>query len=107
MIEKEASVKVAAYQITNLVPARADYLAPEKIEVRQAEQAWLAKKGDFFVSCSQPAANLIPGLLEPQSDYGLIRYFKFKLVPETGNYFDLYRLETPVSLELVDYKLWK
>jgi hypothetical protein len=107
MIEKEAPVKVAAYQIDNLVPAKADYLAPEKMEVRKEELVLLAKKGDFFVSCSQPAANLIPGLLEPQSDYGLIRYFKFKLVPETGNYFDLYRLETPVSLEFVDYKLWK
>jgi len=107
MIEQEAPVKVAAYRINSLVPASADYLAPEKMEVQKEEQNLLVKKGDFFVSCFQPAANLVPVLLEPQSDYGLIRYFKFKLVPEAGGYFDLYRLESPANLELVDYKLWK
>jgi uncharacterized coiled-coil protein SlyX len=107
MIDKATPVKVAAYHLTDLVPARADYLAPERIEVQKEEQNLLLKRGDFFVSCLQPAANLIPCLLEPQSDYGLIRYFKFKLVPETGDYFAFYRLETPFNLQLVDYKPWK
>jgi len=107
MIDKATPVKVVAYHITDLVPARADYLAPEKIEVQKEEQSLLLKRGDFFVSCFQPAANLIPCLLEPQSDYGLIRYFKFKLVPETGDYFAFYRLEAPSTLQLVDYKPWK
>lgn len=107
MIDKATAVKIAAYRITDLVPARADYLAPEKIEVQKEEQSLLLKRGDFFVSCLQPAANLIPCLLEPQSDYGLIRYFKFKLVPASGDYFAFYRLENPYHLELVDYKPWK
>ncbi|HEK84939.1 MAG: M14 family zinc carboxypeptidase [Candidatus Saccharicenans sp.] len=106
MLEKDASVEVVAYKITDIVPASADYLAPERIEVQPEKIKALFKKGDFFVSCLQPAANLIPCLLEPQSEYGLIRYFKFRLVPEIKDYFAIYRLEEPASWPLIDFENW-
>lgn len=104
MVEKDMAIEATAYRVTEIIPARADYLAPEKIEVQPEKLQLPVKKGDFYVPCLQLAANLIPCLLEPQSEYGLIRYFKFRLVPEAGNRFEIYRVENPVSLPLVDYK---
>ncbi|MCX8160872.1 MAG: DUF2817 domain-containing protein [Candidatus Saccharicenans sp.] len=106
ILEKAAQVEVTGYKTIEVVPARADYLAPEKLEVQPEKLKIPLKRGDFYVSCQQPAANLIPCLLEPQSEYGLIRYFGFKLVPEAGDYFSIYRIEEPVTLPLVDYKSW-
>ncbi|MCR4396421.1 MAG: DUF2817 domain-containing protein, partial [Candidatus Saccharicenans sp.] len=107
MLEKAAAVEAVAYKVLEIVPARADYLAPEKLEVQTEKVKLPLNRGDFFVSCQQPAANLIPCLLEPQSDYGLIRYFMFKLVPEAGDYYSIYRLESQPALPLVDFKNWR
>lgn len=106
MLEKAAPVEVTGYKIVAVVPASADYLAPEKLEVQPEPLKMPFQRGDFYVDCEQPGANLIPCLLEPQSDYGLIRYFRFKLVPEAGDYFAIYRVERPAVLPLVDYKGW-
>jgi len=107
MLEKAASVEAIAYKALEIVPARADYLAPERLVVQTEKVKIPLSRGDFFVSCRQPAANLIPCLLEPQSDYGLIRYFMFRLVPEAGDYYPIYRLETWPDLPLVDFKNWR
>lgn len=107
MVEKAVSVEANVYKVTGIVPARADYLAPEKLEVQTELMKLPVRRGDFYVSCEQPAANLIPCLLEPQSDYGLIRYFKFKLVPEAGDYFAIYRVEAQPVLPVVDFKPWR
>lgn len=106
MLEKAALVQVTGYKITAVVPASADYLAPEKLEIQPELLKMPFKRGDFYIDCEQPGANLIPCLLEPQSDYGLIRYFRFKLVPEAGDYFAIYRVEVPADLPLVGYKGW-
>ena len=106
MLEKAATVEVGIYRVKELVPARADYLPPEKITVELEKQKVALKRGDFIISCEQPGANLIPCLLEPQSEYGLIRYFKFKLVPEVDDYYQVYRLEAPLALSAVDLKNW-
>ncbi|RFT15375.1 MAG: hypothetical protein OP8BY_0484 [Candidatus Saccharicenans subterraneus] len=106
MLERAALVQVTGYKVTAVVPASADYLAPEKLEVQPEQLKIPFKRGDFYIDCEQPGANLIPCLLEPQSDYGLIRYFRFKLVPEAGDYFAIYRVEEPAALPLVGYKGW-
>ncbi|MDH7575014.1 MAG: M14 family zinc carboxypeptidase [Candidatus Saccharicenans sp.] len=106
MLEKAALVEVTGYKVTAVVPASADYLAPEKLEVQSEQLKMPFKRGDFYINCEQPGANLIPCLLEPQSDYGLIRYFRFKLVPDAGDYFAIYRVEVPAVLPLVNYKGW-
>jgi len=99
-------LEVEAYETREVIPARYDYLAPEKIEVEKRSIQTIIKKGDFYVSCAQPAANLIPCLLEPQSDYGFIRYWKFKLVPEKGDIFTFYRLTKGQDLPLIPYRDW-
>lgn len=106
MLEKAVSVEAGIYRVKELIPARADYLAPEKITVELEKQIIPLKRGDYLVPCEQPGANLIPCLLEPQSDYGLIRYFKFRLVPEVEDYYQIYRLEVPMSLPVVELKKW-
>lgn len=106
MLTRDISLDVEAYHITEVVPARYDYLPPEKIDVEKKPLSIVAKKGDYYVACSQAGANLIPCLLEPQSQYGLIRYWAYRLVPEKGDFFAFYRLTRPSSLSLVPYRHW-
>jgi hypothetical protein len=89
---KEAAVQAETYQIKEIVPSTEDYVAPGKIDVDVKSGKITARKGDYFISVEQPAANLIPCLLEPQSEYGLIRYQAFKLVPEKGASFPFVRV---------------
>lgn len=107
IFDKDLPLEVESYQVTNVVPSKYDYLPPEKIEVEKVKIQSLVKKGDFYVACTQPGANLIPCLLEPQSQYGLIRYWSFKLVPEPGNFFSFSRFIGPKALPLIPYKNWK
>ena len=89
---RDDSIDVEIYQINEIVPAKEDYLAPEKIDVTSQTAKTTVKKGDFYVSVAQPGANLIPCLLEPQSEYGLIRYQAYKLVPQKGANFPMVRV---------------
>jgi hypothetical protein len=102
--DRPAEVEISA--ITDIVPAKADYLAPEKIEVEKRTLQTVVKKGDFYVAGAQDAANLIPVLLEPQSDYGFIRYWKYGLVSAKGDIFAFFRLVKPQDLPLVPYRPW-
>lgn len=106
LLTGDVSLEVEAYQVREVIPARYDYLPPQKIEVDKITQAVIARKGDYFVSCIQPAANLIPCLLEPQSDFGFIRYRSFGLVPEAGDYFAFYRVAAPRKLPVIPYRPW-
>lgn len=103
---EDSSLDVEAYKITHIVPSKHDYLAPEEIEVEKKEMKTLIQKGDYYVSCAQPGANLIPSLLEPQVEYGFIRYWKFDLVPEMGDIFSFFRLGKEQKLSVVPYKRW-
>jgi len=100
-------LEVEAYAVAEVIPSREDYLPPEKIEVEKKMLGIVAKKGDYFISCGQAGTNLITNLLEPQSQYGLIRYWSFKLVPEKGDIFAFYRVVKPESLPLILYRSWK
>jgi len=106
MVTKDTTLEVEAYLVSEVVPSKYDYLPPEKIEVEKKGPQIVVKRGDFYVSCDQLGANLIPCLLEPQSEYGLIRYWTLKLVPEKGNFFAFYRLTKPSTLSLVPYRPW-
>ncbi len=103
---KDATIEVAAYEITDLVPAKEDYLPPETIGATRKTTTTIIKKGDLYVDCVQNAANLIPSLLEPQSAYGLIRYFRYGLVPEKGGLFSIYRVEKKQDMPVVPFRPW-
>jgi len=59
------------------------------------------------VTCVQPAANLIPCLLEPQSEFGFIRYWKYGLVPDTGGVFPVFRYTGKTAPSVIPYKPWR
>lgn len=104
---KDVLLEVESYEIGEVVPAEYDYLPPLKIDVNKKTHEMVIKKGDVYVSCAQLGANLIPCLLEPQSQYGFIRYWKFTLVPEEGDIFAFYRITKKQDLPLIPYKDWK
>lgn len=107
ILTADSPLAVEAYQITDLVPAEYDYLPPRVIEVESLPMERIARSGDIYVSCAQPGANLIPCLLEPQSQYGLIRYRRFKLVPEKGDFYPVTRVIQSGDLSLVPYMNWR
>jgi uncharacterized iron-regulated protein len=107
LVAKDAIVDAEAYEVTAIVPSKLDYVAPDKIDVAVKAVKVPVKKGDFFVDCVQPAANLVPCLLEPQSEFGLIRYWKFKLVPEAGGVFEILRFAGKDAPEVIPYKRWR
>lgn len=106
MVTKDVVQEVEAYQVGEIVPAKYDYLPPEKIEVEKKTLQVVVKRGDYYVSCCQAGANLVPCLLEPQSQYGLIRYWSFRIVPEKGSLYAFYRVVKPASLQLIPYRGW-
>jgi len=102
----DAVMQVEASRVLEVIPSDRDYLAPTVIDVASEALQIVAKTGDFYVSCEQPGASLIPNLLEPQAQYGLIRYWKYGLVPEEGDVFPFYRVTTRSELPLAAYKRW-
>jgi hypothetical protein len=106
-IAQDAVVDAEAYEVTAIVPSKLDYEAPERIEVAAKAVRVPVLKGDFFVNVVQPAANLVPCLLEPQSQFGFIRYWKFRLVPEAGGVFEILRFAGPAAPAVIPYKRWR
>jgi hypothetical protein len=106
LLTRDKILEVEAFVVGEIIPARYDYLPPEKITGEKKTLEYVAREGDFFISCSQPGANLIPCLLEPQSQYGLIRYRAFKLVPQAGDIYAFYRVVKPAALPLIPYCNW-
>lgn len=92
IFSKDTSVDAETNRIKEVVPSKEDYVAPAKIEVEIQPGKVSVRKGDYYVSVEQPAANLIPCLLEPASEYGLIRYQMYKLVPTQGANFPFVRV---------------
>ncbi|HYA49365.1 MAG TPA: hypothetical protein VEG35_06665, partial [Burkholderiales bacterium] len=106
MFLQDRTVELESSEAREVVPAAADYLAPEKIVVERKTVATVVRRGDFFVGCGQEAANLIPCLLEPESEFGFIRYWKYGLVPKAGDVYAIFRLVKAQVLPLVPYKPW-
>jgi len=104
---KDVIVQVEAYEVSEIMSSEEDYDPPQRIEVQKKVLKPIVNKGDFYISCAQEGANLIPCLLEPQSLYGFIRYWKYNLVPDSGDIFPFYRVVLDMELPLMPYKRWK
>ena len=100
VLTADAAIEVEQYRVESVKPSSEDYVAPDSIAVARKTTTVTAKKGDYYVSGAQPAANLIPNLLEPQSEFGLIRYRAYKLVPEPGSIFPILRVGQKQALPL-------
>jgi len=97
---RDATIAAETWHVREVVPSNQDYVAPEKLEAERRTETISVRKGDYYVAGDQPAANLIPSLLEPQSEYGLIRYQAFKLVPVPGSVFPISRVVRKQKLPL-------
>jgi hypothetical protein len=106
IVAKDIQVKTEYYLVNNVVPSDLDYLPPKVLELTNQVSLITIKRGDFYINCAQAAANLIPLLLEPQSHYGLIRYFKYQLVPRQGDIFPFMRNLANKKLPVFPYKNW-
>ncbi len=102
--QRDEKLEVEAYRVEKVIPAEADYLPPEEIKVATLSSTIIAKRGDFYVPCTQVGANLISILLEPESQYGLIRYWKFKLVPQPEDIFPIFRVVKKQEMRLIPYR---
>ncbi|MCX6574210.1 MAG: M14 family zinc carboxypeptidase [Candidatus Aminicenantes bacterium] len=107
MLVKDAILDTEVYEVAEIDPSDVDYEAPKKIEVSGKAARTPVYRGDFYVDCVQPAANLVPCLLEPQSVYGFVRYWKFKLVPETGGLFEILRFSGKEAPAVIPYRPWR
>jgi hypothetical protein len=83
---------VEACQVDDVVPGADDYLPPRRIAVSFRPLQVPVSRGDCYVPLDQPAANLVPLLLEPQSDLALLRYRAFRLSLEKGDIYPIYRV---------------
>jgi hypothetical protein len=106
MFTRDEEMEVEGYWVDKLTPSRYDYLPPEKIEVSKRTMSLLCKAGDYYIACAQAAANVLPCLLEPQSDYGMIRYWKYNLIPAQDGYYAFYRLVRQQNPAIMPYQKW-
>jgi hypothetical protein len=103
IVTADTQLAVESQRITAIVPSADDYVAPPSIEVERRMARVVAHKGDLFVFTAQPAASLIPSLLEPQSEFGLIRYRSYGLLPEVGAIWPFSRIVATGQLPLAPF----
>ncbi len=106
LVTRDATIPVELTEIVRIQAAPSDWVAPAEIETRTRTQPGLVRAGDFYVDAAQPAANLVPALLEPASEFGLIRYRKYRLTVEPGGIFPILRAAAAPGLETVPYRGW-
>jgi hypothetical protein len=107
MFARDVILDTEVYEVAEVVPSEVDYEAPPKIDVLAKPARTPVYRGDFFIDAVQPAANLVPCLLEPQSAYGFIRYWKFKLVPEAGGLYEIARYAGKDAPPVIPYRPWR
>ena len=90
-------VAVEASQVDDIIQGTEDYIPPQRIAISLQKLQLPVERGDCWVPLDQLASNLVPLLLEPQSDLGLIRFRTFNLSVEKGDVFPIYRvLQAPL-----------
>lgn len=90
--DRGGALAVEASQVEDIIQGTEDYIPPQRIAVSLQKLQLPVERGDCYVPLAQPAANLVPLLLEPQSDLGLIRFRAFNLSVEKGDIFPIYRV---------------
>jgi hypothetical protein len=99
--ERGGLLAVEAGRVDDIVQGTGDYIPPQRIAVSFGALQLPVSRGDFYVPLNQLAANLVPLLLEPQSDLGLIRFHSFKLGMEKDDIFPIYRVQQEPKVPLI------
>lgn len=90
--DKGGVAAVEASRVEDIIQGTEDYIPPQRIKVSLEKLQLPVERGDCWVPLDQLAANLVPLLLEAQSDLGLIRFRSFNLSVEKGDIFPIYRV---------------
>jgi hypothetical protein len=99
--ERGGVLAVEACRVDDIIQGTDDYIPPQRIAVSILQHQVPVQRGDCWVPLNQLAANLVPLLLEPQSDLGLIRYRSFNLGMEKGDIFPIYRVVQAPKIPLM------
>jgi len=91
-VERDTLGEIQYTRIVSITPSPADYTAPPAITVETMSLKAIIQKGDFYVPGRGHAANLVALLLEPESEFGLLRYAKFKLPTQVGDVYPFGRI---------------
>ncbi len=102
-LSNDVRIKAEMYRVIKLVPSGADHEAPQVIKVEIQPQEVILRRGTIIVESAGRHRQLVPILLEPESEYGLIRYDRYGLVPQEGDFYAIYRLYDVKDLPLVPY----
>lgn len=104
-LKEETEVEVESYLIRHVTPGIDEDKPTENVDVEVQKVVKKLEKGSIVVFLNQPAANLIPLLLEPQSTWSIAkersgRKYRFKDFIQEGKEYPIYRIIKPVELEL-------
>jgi hypothetical protein len=96
-IEKERNVEVEVYTIVHVTPATEEDKSTDGVDVQITRARRKLQKGSTLIELNQPAANLLPLLLEPQSTWSLAteqsgRQFRLSEYLEEGREYPVLRL---------------
>ncbi|MBN1542481.1 DUF2817 domain-containing protein [candidate division KSB1 bacterium] len=92
-VVKNGRARVERYRCLEIVPSMLDYEAPSLIKLEAVKTTADVPRGAIVVPATGRFRLLVPLLLEPLSGYGLIRYFRFGLVPAAGEEFAILRID--------------
>lgn len=104
-LKKDTRLKVEEYEVASLIHILEEDKRGEDVEVEVQTKDITIEEGSLVVSLRQRAGNLIPLLLEPQSNWGICtegggRKYRFGHYLKEGGQYPILRLMQPIELEL-------
>ncbi len=105
-LTENISLKVQSYTILHVTPGINEDKSTLDVdaEMRQTEKQF--RKGDVLVALNQPASNLIPLMLEPQSTFSICQKrnghkYRFKSFLQEGKTYPVLRIPAALKPELM------
>ncbi len=103
-LNKEDTLQAQFYRIRHVTNDREEEKPHKYVDVAMWSQKKIFPKGSIVVLTTQPASNLIPLLLEPQSSYGIVtkaamHQYVFSDYLKTGQTYPIVRIVAPVTKE--------
>lgn len=102
---EDTEIEVETYLIRNVTPAIEEDKSTVNVDVVVKTTKMKLEKGSAVIRLNQPAANLIPLLLEPQSTWSIAKYgsgreYRFKEFLQEGKDYPIHRIMKPIDLRV-------
>ncbi|NOX90772.1 MAG: DUF2817 domain-containing protein [Calditrichaeota bacterium] len=106
-LAKNALIPVEVYKILHTTPAIDEDKPTLNVDAEKRKENLKFFKGDVFVPLNQPASNLIPLLLEPESTWNICQkrnghQYRFAEYLTVGKEYPVKRVPRAIQLELKD-----